>query len=278
MEKCIQLPQQQVKNVYLAGAMTGQPYFNFPKFFEEATKLRQQGYVVFSPAEADLQRYGAFWKDCPNGTKEEVNQFFGINAAFTGFGIPDYRDCMSIDLNWILDNADAIALIPGWEKSKGVKAELALAECLDLEVINLLSEKPSNPNPKDALGIKKVSISCVPQPTLYGLALAMMEGARKYGKHNYRVIGVRASIYYDACKRHLDSWWEGQDIDPDSGLPHIWKAMACLTILDDARQLGKLTDDRPPPHSENWQQELNEMTIKLIEKYPDCKEAYVRSN
>jgi len=50
-------------------------------------------------------------------------------------------------------------------------------------------------NPKDAMGIKKVPLSCVPLPVAMELGIAMLEGARRYGRHNYRVIGVRASVY-----------------------------------------------------------------------------------
>lgn len=77
-----------------------------------------------------------------------------------------------------------------------------------------MTSKPTNP--KDAFGIKKASLSCVSSPVLMELGIAMQEGACKYGRHNYRVIGVRGSVYYDATLRHLMSWWEGEDIDPDS--------------------------------------------------------------
>lgn len=109
--------------------MSNQPYFNFPRFFEEAEVLRSQGYEVFSPAECDIDRGGDFWKNCPTGSKDEL---VACNAPQI-----NYKDCMRIDLNWIIDHADAIALIPGWETSKGAKAEKALAECLNLEIINL---------------------------------------------------------------------------------------------------------------------------------------------
>ena len=66
----------------------------------------------------------------------------------------------------------------------------------------------------------------------------------KYGRSNWRVAGVRASIYYDAAKRHLNAWFEGEDADPDSGLPHLAHVLACCAILVDAEAAHKLTDDR----------------------------------
>lgn len=118
-----------MKKVYLAGPMSNRPYFNFPAFHEAAAVLRNKGFEVFSPAECDQDRGGDFWKACPNGTHEELSQ--------TNTPQINYKDCMRIDLNWILDHADAIALMPDWETSKGARAEKALAECLNLEVINL---------------------------------------------------------------------------------------------------------------------------------------------
>jgi hypothetical protein len=78
------------------------------------------------------------------------------------------------------------------------------------------------------------------------LGLAMLEGASKYGRHNYRSAGVRASVYLDATIRHLFSWWAGEDIDPDSGLSHITKAITSLTVLRDAQFQGLFNDDRAP--------------------------------
>jgi hypothetical protein len=130
-------------------------------------------------------------------------------------------------------------------------------------------------NPKDAFGIKKVPISTVPAPVIGEVGIAMMEGALKYGRHNYRVIGVRASIYYDAVmSRHMPAWWEGQDIDPDSGLSHITKAIASLVVLRDAMIRGNWVDDRPPRTPDGWIEELNKKAAALLEKYPEPIPAY----
>src|SRR5690606_15991068 len=138
-----------------------------------------------------------------------------------------------------------------------------------------MSEKPSNP--KDSVGIKKVPFSTVPSQVTAEVGLAMLEGALKYGRHNYRTVGVRASVYYDAALRHLTSFWEGQDIDPDSGLPHIVKCLACLYVLRDSQVMGNWVDDRPPriPGHETWVGQLNEQASYLLEKYPDPKPAHV---
>jgi hypothetical protein len=133
-----------------------------------------------------------------------------------------------------------------------------------------------NSNPKDALGIKKAPMSTVSAPVLMEMGLAMLEGDRKYGRHNYRVIGVRSSVYYDAAMRHLMAWWEGEDIDPDSGMSHVTKALSCLSVLRDAMINEKFTDDRPPKIKDGWIQELNKKAAEIIERYPDAKDPHTQ--
>lgn len=129
-------------------------------------------------------------------------------------------------------------------------------------------------NPKDAVGIKKVPLSTVPCGPLLEIGLAMLEGARKYGRHNYRASGVRASVYYDAVVgRHIMPWWEGQDIDPDSGRNHIAKALAGLVVLYDSMLSGNWIDDRPIKGKLDLKQ-LNAGAAEIIERYPDAKEPF----
>ncbi len=131
--------------------------------------------------------------------------------------------------------------------------------------------KKKDSNPKEALGVKKVPLHVVPSKPLLEVGLAMMEGGRKYGAHNYRQIGVRMSTYYDAIMRHVVSWWEGEDIDPDSGIHHLVKAMACLFVVRDGMHMGNCIDDRPIQYPDGINMnEFNKLAAELIIKYPEC--------
>jgi len=101
------------------------------------------------------------------------------------------------------------------------------------------------------------------------VGVAMFEGALKYGRHNYRGVGVRASVYFDATNRHLEDWWEGQDLDPGSGLSHITKAIASLYVMRDAMIMGKFEDDRPPrlANFQAFTDDLNSKVADLLSRY-----------
>ena len=123
-------------------------------------------------------------------------------------------------------------------------------------------------NPKDAIGISKAPMSTVSAAVLMEVGVAMLEGASKYGRHNYRAAGVRASVYYDALMRHAMAWWEGEDLDSDSGMSHVTKAIATLVVLRDAMLQGKFTDDRPP-RSAPFLPALNDTAAALLVKHAD---------
>lgn len=105
----------------------------------------------------------------------------------------------------------------------------------------------SGENPKDLIGKTKVSLSKVPTSAIIHEARAMMDGAAKYGPYNWRDKRVLASIYVDACLRHLTAWFDGEECAEDSGVHHLGHARACLGILIDAMETGNLKDDRPKP-------------------------------
>lgn len=126
--------------------------------------------------------------------------------------------------------------------------------------------KPTNP--KDMVGVRKAPMSTVPATVLAEIGVAMLEGASKYGRHNYRAVGVRGSVYYDGTMRHLMAWWEGEDIDADSGMSHITKAITSLVVLRDAMIQAKFTDDRPP-RSMPFYPALNAGASDIIDRYAD---------
>jgi hypothetical protein len=123
-------------------------------------------------------------------------------------------------------------------------------------------------NPKDMIGTRKAPLSTVPMGVIVEMGVGMLEGAAKYGRHNYRCAGVRASVYYDAVMRHMIAWWEGEDIDPDSGLSHVTKAMCTLAVLRDAQMQGMCTDDRPPKSVEFYPA-MNSAAGAMLDKHED---------
>lgn len=133
-------------------------------------------------------------------------------------------------------------------------------------------------NPKDAVGIRRWrQFTTVPMTVIAELGVAMLEGARKYGRHNYRVAGVRASVYVDAAMGHIVQWWEGEDIDRDSQLSHITKAIASLTVLRDAMIQNKLVDDRPPKANlDSVRDDLQAVVDDLFLKHPEPKAPFTQ--
>lgn len=92
-------------NVYVAGPMRGKKDQNIAAFHRAAALLRLMGHTVFNPAD--------------NG------------SAVT---LPELRHVFGADTAWITATADAIALLPGWEGSKGATAEAHLGFALGLRV------------------------------------------------------------------------------------------------------------------------------------------------
>jgi hypothetical protein len=104
---------------------------------------------------------------------------------------------------------------------------------------------PDN-NPKTAIGVTKVPLHLVPPSAKHFLAMALGDGAKKYGPYNWRESKISLSVYKAACERHLDAFWDGEELAPDSGVHHLAHAMACVALMLDAMTTGMLNDDRPP--------------------------------
>ena len=99
-------------------------------------------------------------------------------------------------------------------------------------------------NPKDRAGSAKPNLSILPFAPLYEAIPAIYEGRRKYGVWNWRREQISETIYADAAIRHLMQFISGEDIDPDSGVHHISKAIAGLLVVRDAMIHGTSIDDR----------------------------------
>lgn len=127
-------------------------------------------------------------------------------------------------------------------------------------------------NPKDLIGTDKLPLHLWPETATAMGCLGFLEGALKYGRSNWRHSGVRYTIYVDALRRHVNALFEGEDIDPDSGLPHLSHALACLAIIVDAQAAGNLVDDRQYPGGyRKLVEELTPHVPRIKEKHADKK-------
>jgi Domain of unknown function (DUF4406) len=107
--------------VYLAGPMRRIPEFNRPAFTEGTRRLREAGHEVFSPVEYD-ELCGFDWA----GHSGELSA-----AEAGGFSL---RKALAADLSWICLHAEAVAVLPGWEKSLGATAEVHTAHAIGIPV------------------------------------------------------------------------------------------------------------------------------------------------
>lgn len=103
-------------------------------------------------------------------------------------------------------------------------------------------------NPKDLAAIRdgKPRLDLLEYVAQVETAKAMATGAQKYGKKNYRLIPVLASVYGAAIGRHVGAWLDGEDLDPESGLSHIAHIGANVQVILGAEDAGTLVDDRQP--------------------------------
>lgn len=75
------------------------------------------------------------------------------------------------------------------------------------------------------------------------LARALTFGASKYSDHNWRN-GMAYSRLIASGKRHINRFAAGEDMDPESGLPHLAHAMACIMFLLATTKYRPDMDDR----------------------------------
>ena len=72
-------------------------------------------------------------------------------------------------------------------------------------------------------GTKEERFDLIPVPALTQLARLYGKGAVKYAAHNWR-LGYDWSKSYAAAQRHMNAFWAGEDIDPETQVPHVINA------------------------------------------------------
>jgi hypothetical protein len=91
----------------------------------------------------------------------------------------------------------------------------------------------------------KIRYSLVPQLAIREVIKGFEHGAKKYGQFNYSN-GLNHLRYADAAWRHMNQYLTGENIDEESGVPHL-ALIACnaMMALENSIQ-RKGVDDRNP--------------------------------
>lgn len=150
----VSLLNTRANRVYVAGPMTGLPEYNYPAFNDAAAKLRAIGCHVENPADHGFLD-GATW-----------------------------GDYMAYDLTR-LGTCSVVALLPGWQNSKGARIEVMLAHELGMAVTTVGYLTRGNTDPAERGAIDeflqhlKTATPVIPLPAVNRTCLAC--GETHYG-------------------------------------------------------------------------------------------------
>jgi hypothetical protein len=108
--------------VYIAGPMRGYPNLNFEAFDAAAQAWEARGWVAINPAQMD----------------REVGLTGAMQTSAPGTKGKDFEEAMNRDLPAVT-RSQAIALLPGWEKSAGATTELDRARKLGHDVYDAVT-------------------------------------------------------------------------------------------------------------------------------------------
>lgn len=140
----------QPRRIYISGPMTGYPDCNFAAFHAAAEQLARAGWKVFNPAE----NFGGR-KDLPR------EAYLRLDLA-------------------MLAQCEAIALLPGWEDSRGAKLEYAVACELGCEVIDAVTLRPLENAPTPSIDLHRLRLVEPPQyESILDEAKRITEGVRR---------------------------------------------------------------------------------------------------
>jgi len=108
--------------IYIAGPMRGYDDYNYPAFDRQSMILERQGWKVINPADMDRD------------DEKPINGPHQFNPDDNYEDHEFMRNALKRDMVAICDECTAIYMMSNWEKSKGAKAEWALAKALGLDI------------------------------------------------------------------------------------------------------------------------------------------------
>lgn len=105
-------------------------------------------------------------------------------------------------------------------------------------------KKQSHKDPAAKYDAGKLRYDLVPPEAFAEVVKIYNYGAKKYPEPRNWEKGMSWGRLFGAIMRHTWAWWRGEDIDPESGLPHLaHAAWSCIALLHYSKH-KKEFDDR----------------------------------
>jgi hypothetical protein len=255
-------------------AMKFDTYKSSNSEIQKALKKLGYGWTGYADAPNHFHELARFlWTDIEGRITHSNNENYFLNEETQEYFLYDLLDFVQENFTKELAKLDKESYSNLFKKALVQAKEVEAADKFIGVSESIAKDAPilKETNPKDAIGSSKLPLNLVPDSLLIYASTAFAEGGSKYSPYNWRVAGVRASVYKAAHDRHMSKWWNGEDCDQATGVKHLASAIACLGIILDAELLGKLNDDRPPYAPIATLMEECEKVVKHVrEMHKDC--------
>lgn len=254
--------------VYTSGPMTGRPGHNEPAFAALAADLRVRGFEVVSPAEETLRLYGS-WEEAerqPHGVhlihdlRILAGEFGPIDGVVVmddwmeskgsrrevswaiDYGIPIFDQGMrpiEVAEHFVVNPTGLMATPSDLAPAQGPHVNAAGAD---------YGQVVADPSGAVKADVGKTRLDLLPRAPLEQIAEVLAFGAHKYPDpiardYNWRR-GFGWSRIYAAALRHLFAWWDGEDLDQETGLTHLAHAGCDILFLLEFVHKASGDDDR----------------------------------
>lgn len=95
----------------------------------------------------------------------------------------------------------------------------------------------------------KDSWHLLPWDAVRVIVVVLAFGAKKYGDRNWEG-GMDWERVFRAAIGHLTKWWQGENLDEETGYRHLWHAGCCVLFLIafELRGIGKDSRPKVAPH------------------------------
>lgn len=119
-----------MQKMYVAGPMTGYPHYNADAFAYAKARAVDAGYEVVTPFECN----SVVWR-------KHHGRDFDPTSDTCDYGDPILGEMLLEDLA-ALSASDCVGVLSGWEKSKGARLEVLLAQNLGKPILDLATFTP----------------------------------------------------------------------------------------------------------------------------------------